>query len=241
MGMNANTSFNRPIVNPQFRANENMSKPVETEDKKGLSKGAKWAIGLGLTALAAGGIYLATKGKVKPSTNPTKKEIIENGEKFFIEENSMFTSYKDINGKLRKKELKGKDGSIYAINKYSKDTGYLIEHKEVGPNRREFFFDGSEFVEDIPSEMVSNEKSILKSVWYDDDSIHSINTFWPGTGVKRKSIIYNSGKVQSYFKFDKNGSKQFSACRLDVNDPLVAYLPDGKGGSIQRVLPRDKF
>ena len=235
-----NYDSNKPITSPQFSAKQGVSKLVETENKKGLSKGAKWAIGAGLAILGTYGIYLATRGKIKPSTNPTKKEIIENGEKFFIEENNIFTSYKDINGKLRKKVIKGKDGSIYAINKYSKDTGYLIEHKEVGPNRREYFFDGSEFIEDMPV-IVSNEKSILKSVWYDDDSIHSINTFWPGTGVKRKSIIYNSGKVQSYFKFDKNGSKQFTACRLDVNEPLIAHLPDGKGGSIQRVLPKDKF
>lgn len=240
MGMNVNTSFNRPIVNPQFRANENMSKPVETEDKKGLSKGAKWAIGLGLTALAAGGIYLATKGKVKPSASPPKNVVIENGEKFFIEETGTFKSYKDVNGKLRKKILKNKDGSIISINKYSKDTGYLIEYKGMGPNRSEYFFDGSTFVEDVPI-IISKEKSVLKSVYYTDDAISSISTFWPGTGKTRKKFIYDSGKVQSYMKFNKDGKKQFSAFRPNCNEPLVASLPDGKGGSIHRTLPLDKF
>lgn len=63
-------NFNKAIASPQFRANENVTKPTELDDKKGLSKGAKWAIGTGLAILGTYGIYLATKGKVKPKTNP---------------------------------------------------------------------------------------------------------------------------------------------------------------------------
>ena len=68
-----NQNFNRPIVSPQFRASQNVSKPVEAEEKQGLSTTAKWAIGLGLTALASYGIYAFTKGCVKgakPTPNP---------------------------------------------------------------------------------------------------------------------------------------------------------------------------
>lgn len=67
-----NQNFNRPIVSPQFRASQNASKPVDAEEKQGMSSTAKWAIGLGLTALAATGIYFATKGQVK-GPNPTPK------------------------------------------------------------------------------------------------------------------------------------------------------------------------
>ena len=61
-------------INFKSNPNNTLERTPETdkvEEKKGLSKGAKWAIGLGLTALAAGGIYLATRGKVKPTNNPT--------------------------------------------------------------------------------------------------------------------------------------------------------------------------
>lgn len=71
-------SVPQPNVNSQtppdtvsFRATEH----IQTKSKKeGLSTGAKWAIGLGLTALAVGG-YLLTRGKakVKPSTLTTEQ------------------------------------------------------------------------------------------------------------------------------------------------------------------------
>ena len=47
-------------------------KIVGKEEKKGLSTGAKWGIGLGLTALASVGIYAISKGKAKIS-NPEEK------------------------------------------------------------------------------------------------------------------------------------------------------------------------
>ena len=68
-----NQNFNRPIANPQFRASQNVTKPFEVEEKQGMSTTAKWAIGLGLTALASYGIYYAlTKGRVK-APKPTPK------------------------------------------------------------------------------------------------------------------------------------------------------------------------
>ena len=63
-------NFNKTITSPQFRANENVTKPIELDEKKGLSSGAKWAIGTGLAILGTYGIYLATRGKVKPKANP---------------------------------------------------------------------------------------------------------------------------------------------------------------------------
>ena len=72
-------SVPQPNVNLQaqpdtvsFRATEHIqAKPK----KEGLSTGAKWGIGLGLTALALGGVYLLSRGraKVKPSTLTTEQ------------------------------------------------------------------------------------------------------------------------------------------------------------------------
>ena len=60
--------FNMPIATPQFRSsNTNPINPT-TKENKGLSTGAKVAIGTGLVALASYGIYVATRGKVKPKT-----------------------------------------------------------------------------------------------------------------------------------------------------------------------------
>lgn len=72
-----NYNFNRPIVCPQFRASQNASKPVEAEEKQGMSTTAKWAIGLGLTALASYGIYVITKGRAKGVTPKPKNPIPE--------------------------------------------------------------------------------------------------------------------------------------------------------------------
>lgn len=76
-----NQNFNKSIISPKFRASQNVTKPVEAEDKKALSSSAKWAIGIGLTALASYGIYYAlTRGRVKtptPSPTPTPSNPIE--------------------------------------------------------------------------------------------------------------------------------------------------------------------
>ena len=67
-----NVSLQTPPDTVSFRATEHIqAKPK----KEGLSTGAKWCIGLGLTALAAGGIYLLSRGraKVKPSTLTTEQ------------------------------------------------------------------------------------------------------------------------------------------------------------------------
>ena len=56
--------YNKTVTSPNFQGAE--SNQVNTSTKTGMSTGSKWAVGIGLTALAAVGIYLATKGKVKP-------------------------------------------------------------------------------------------------------------------------------------------------------------------------------
>lgn len=60
VNLNVNASLSPQYVNPQFKAKEK-ALPAVIENKKGVSTGTKWAIGLGLTALAATGLYLVTK------------------------------------------------------------------------------------------------------------------------------------------------------------------------------------
>ena len=68
---------------PSFRAGTKLTQPdrdvVEISSKKkkkeGLSTGAKWAIGLGLATLVAGGIYFLSKGKVKSKVTTDPKTI----------------------------------------------------------------------------------------------------------------------------------------------------------------------
>jgi hypothetical protein len=60
-------SVPQPNLTPQVQSNAvnfKASEQIQPPQKEGLSKGAKWGIGLGATALAATGVYLATKGKV---------------------------------------------------------------------------------------------------------------------------------------------------------------------------------
>ncbi len=66
-----NVNLQTPPDTMSFKATEH----IQTKPKKeGLSTGTKWAIGLGLTALAVGG-YLLTRGraKIKPSTLTTEQ------------------------------------------------------------------------------------------------------------------------------------------------------------------------
>ena len=102
-----NQNFNRPIVSPQFRASQNASKPVEAEEKQGLSTTAKWAIGLGLTALASYGIYAFTKGRVKaPKPTPNPENPIPE-----IKEMAIDAFKKDGRFEKGKAILKAKNGS----------------------------------------------------------------------------------------------------------------------------------
>lgn len=114
--LNVNTG-NRQIANPQFRGNQNVSKPDETEKKKSLSKGAKWA-GLALTALAIGGIYIATRGKSKLKIDPTptsSTSIVQNNPVQQIKE--MFIS-----------EFKrGKDAKTEGINRLINGKAILAD------------------------------------------------------------------------------------------------------------------
>jgi hypothetical protein len=104
-----NQNFNRSIVSPQFRATQNVSKPVEAEEKQGMSTTAKWTIGLGLTALASYGIYALTKGRAKGVTPKPENPIPE------IKEMAV-NAFKEAGNKFEKGKAILADGTKYTGN-----------------------------------------------------------------------------------------------------------------------------
>lgn len=119
--LSVSQKFNMPIATLQFRSgNVNPINPT-TKENKGLSTGAKIAIGTGLVALASYGIYVATRGKVKPKTTPPAttnnpvQEIKELAVNTFKEDGNKFVKGKAVmadgtnyTGKI---VSEGKDGS----------------------------------------------------------------------------------------------------------------------------------
>jgi len=71
-----NVSLQTPPATVNFKPAEHIQTKPE---KESLSTGAKWAIGLGLTALAGIGIYMATKGKLNTNQEAKIKKLIANG------------------------------------------------------------------------------------------------------------------------------------------------------------------
>lgn len=98
--------FNMPIATPQFRSSNTNPISSTNKENKGLSTGAKVAIGTGLVALASYGIYMATKGKVKPESMISEK-VLSNGKKII------------------KKVEKTKDGAEKVIMNVYDDKGAL--------------------------------------------------------------------------------------------------------------------
>lgn len=108
-----------------FKSNPNntLERTPETdkvEDKKGLSKGAKWTIGLGVATLATLAIYALTKGKSKPKNNPTPTPTPNpptNGQKNPVEEikEMAIDAFKKA-GKFDKGQAILADGTKYTGN-----------------------------------------------------------------------------------------------------------------------------
>ena len=102
------------------------------EKKKGLSTGAKWGIGLGITALGALAIYGLTRGKAKP-----KKQFWDNIKEVQVEKDLKFTEFKDKNEALKfaKEKLKleniDENMSVEALNDII-DTFIDIANKNNG-------------------------------------------------------------------------------------------------------------
>lgn len=123
--------FNMPIATPQFRSsNTTPITSVPQKENKGLSTGAKVAIGTGLVALASYGIYLATRGKVKPKATPpatTNNSVQE------IKELAVNT-FKEAGNKFVKGKAVMADGTNY--------TGKIVSESKDGSKVVMEYLDG---------------------------------------------------------------------------------------------------
>lgn len=118
--------FNTPIITPKS-SNTNPIKPDTTNS--GLSTGVKVAIGTGLTALAAYGIYAATRGKVKPKTAP----IAETNNPVQEIKELTVENFKKV-GHFNKGKAKLADGASY--------TGKIVSENKDGSKVEMEYLDG---------------------------------------------------------------------------------------------------
>ncbi len=154
-------------VNTQPIAFGNATNPITTERKEGMSTGTKVAIAATLTALATTGIYLATKGKVKPNV---AQRVMANGNKF--------TSEVSSDGSRKILKMLDKDGKV--LKQKTTETHITATGKKIETTTRkgygnEAHFDNpyiQAFAEKGPVEtevkryFSKDNKLILKTVKY---------------------------------------------------------------------------
>lgn len=115
--------FNMPIAAPKS-SNAASINPAHQKESKGLSTGVYVAIGTGLVALASYGIYVATKGKVKPKHNPiTTPPATTNNPVQEIKELAV-SIFKEAGNKFVKGKAVMADGTNY--------TGKIVSESKDG-------------------------------------------------------------------------------------------------------------
>ena len=179
-----NQNFNRPIVSPQFRASQSVSKPAKAEEKQGMSTTAKWAIGLGLTALASYGIYYAlTKGRVKGATPKPENPIPE------IKEMAV-NAFKEAGNKFVKGKAVMADGTNY--------TGKIVSGGKDGSKVVMEYLDGVL----QKSTKTKGAETIFEKTYKYSDELGLVNVTKNGNSVFNKTydnatkqILINNGKV----------------------------------------------
>lgn len=77
MAVGINYNFNNSISKPQFRGQQTNPQIDSQAKKEGLSDGAKWGVGLGLTALGAIGLYAVSRGRAGSKSVKQLAEHIE--------------------------------------------------------------------------------------------------------------------------------------------------------------------
>lgn len=122
--------FNMPIATPQFRSSNTNPISSTNKENKGLSTGVKVAIGTGLVALASYGIYLATRGKVKPKTTPP---VTTNNPVQEIKELAVST-FKEAGNKFKNGKAVLADGTNY--------TGKIVSEGKDGSKVVMEYLDG---------------------------------------------------------------------------------------------------
>ena len=174
--------FNMPIATPQFRSsNTNPINPT-TKENKGLSTGAKVAIGTGLVALASYGIYVATKGKVKPKHNPiTTPPATTNNPVQEIKELAVST-FKEAGNKFIKGKAVLVDGTNY--------TGKIVSEGKDGSRVVMEYLDG---VLQKSTKTKGTETIFEKTYKYSDD-LGLVNVTKNGESIFKK-YIDNTGNL----------------------------------------------
>ena len=178
--------FNMPMATPQFRSsNTNPINPT-TKENKGLSTGAKVAIGTGLVALASYGIYLATRGKVKPKTTPpatTNNPVQE------IKELAVNT-FKEAGNKFVKGKAVLADGTNY--------TGKIVSEGKDGSKVVMEYLDGVL----QKSTKTKGTETIFEKTYKYSDELGFVNVTKNGNSIFNKTydkatkqILINDGKL----------------------------------------------
>lgn len=178
--------FNMPIATPQFKSsNTNPINPT-TKENKGLATGAKVAIGTGLVALASYGIYLATRGKVKPKTTPS---VTTNNPVQEIKELAVNT-FKEAGNKFVKAKAVMADGTNY--------TGKIVSESKDGSKVVMEYLDGVL----QKSTKTKGAETIFEKTYKYSDELGLVNVTENGNSIFNKTydkatkqILINNGKV----------------------------------------------
>lgn len=128
MTVGINQSFYNPISRPQFRGQQT-NPNTEPQKKEGLSTGAKWSIGLGLTALAAVGMCIASKGSAGAKSAKQIAEHIEFKPAKTVEEAKKFAQEK-LGVKLNLEDLE----IANYVNEGLVNVNNKLKGKSVMPN-----------------------------------------------------------------------------------------------------------
>lgn len=195
--LSVSQKFNMPIATPQFiSSNTNPVTPTTKEDKK-LSTGAKVAIGTGLVALASYGIYLATRGKVKPKTTPP---VTTNNPVQEIKELAVNT-FKEADNKFIKGKAVMADGTNYTgkIVSEGKDGSRVVMEYLDGVLQKSTKTKGAETIfektykysDDLGLEQVINNNTTTLKKYIDEAGNLNIKTLKHHTIIDKLTRIIN--------------------------------------------------
>lgn len=203
-----NQYLNRQIVSPQFRGRQNVSKP-EIKKNEGLTTGAKWAIGLGLTALTSYAIYGITKGRVKPKNNPTPTNpatatTIRNLEEMYVRIKNSY-DIKKLEGSYDEDLLKTID-KFGLLGEKSRSIHYTRLGETINDVSNIFLLEKLKKLKNIstPELLISEYDKIIASIndipdeifkFIDDLPPEDFNSFF-GKNIddlaKRKKLVFTS-------------------------------------------------
>lgn len=217
-----NLNAGTPQVKPTTVATTNTNTENKA-DKPKISKdtAVKVAVGAGLAALAAGGIYIATRGKgggkqLGESANALKEMTVDAFKKDgkFVKGKALTASGENYSGKLTKELKDGstltreyKDGLLQSATK-TKD-GNVLSSKSYSYN------------ENGQLTKISNEKGTLVDRTIEKDRIET-------------SITTKTSPSRIIILLDENGNKTYtSVTKTDkksgkLRQDIIGFYPDGK-------------